>query len=126
MAYSGVGRDPGPISATVAETQPAKDARNARFGPFWPVCVGYRLVGVADPTTRKLCSAAKRTCRSRHDITVNFNNVPNPTAKIMDVVIDDPHNGSSYLEPPLVATFSDLESRPPSRVSSTLCVTPSS
>ena len=34
MAYSGVGRDPGPISATVAETQPAKDARNARFGPF--------------------------------------------------------------------------------------------
>ena len=34
MAYSVVGRDPGPISATVAETQPAKDARNARFGPF--------------------------------------------------------------------------------------------
>ena len=49
-----------------------------------------------DPIIRKLCGAAKRTCRSRHDITVNFGNVPNPAAKIMDVVIDDPHNGSSY------------------------------
>ena len=35
-------------TVTFAETQPAKDARNARFGPFWSVCVGYRLVGVAD------------------------------------------------------------------------------
>ena len=49
-----------------------------------------------DPITRKLCSAAKRTCRSRHNITVNFDNVPEPPAKIMDAVIDDPHNGSSY------------------------------
>ena len=49
-----------------------------------------------DPITRKLCGAAKRTYRSRHDITVNFDNVPDPAAKIMDAVIDDPHNGSSY------------------------------
>ena len=49
-----------------------------------------------DPVIRKPCGAAERTCRSRHDVAVNFGNVPNPAAKIMDVVIDDPHNGSSY------------------------------
>ena len=84
---------------------------------------------------RKLYGAAKRTCRSRHDITVNFGNVPNPAAKIMDVVIDDPaHNGSSYyvdfhvidpLAPSYCHTSRNLP-RTPSRASSTPCEMPSS
>ena len=34
--------------------------------------------------------------RSKHDITVNFDNVLYPPLKVMDATVDDPHNGSTF------------------------------
>ena len=63
-----------------------------------PKAAGYRTNrhDSLDPILRHLCGFAKRTYRSRYDITVNFDNVPKPSVKIMDATVDDPHNGSTF------------------------------
>ena len=46
---------------------------------------------------KDLCQHAKCTTRLRQQhFTVNFDNVLNPTAKIMDASIADPHDGSRH------------------------------
>ena len=63
-----------------------------------PLAAGYRTNrhDSLGAILRHLCGFAKRPYRSRYDTTVNFDNVPKPSVKIMDATVDNPHNGSTF------------------------------
>ena len=68
---------------------------------------------------KDLCKQAKRTIRLRQHITVNFDDVLNPTAKIMDATIADPHNVPLLRRLPRVRPHGAVQKAPAPNLRST-------